>query len=253
MLSISIGVGAVQHLSETTKLSGHAPAEQAVMWLFAITLAFLLTVSIGRTAAAFDCLAYKPEGARGRWHAEVVAGKICWFGANWRSFLPKNAGAERSTAPNKKRVQPTAIPEQAAEPTPVPPEITELKNPEDLPGLRQATPAEASALINAISLEFQPIPSDVPDVPEPKIVQHGSTELTIIFGALAVSAFGLATIVYKRGSRRTVQQLTSEKDPELQIIEDVPLGNAPPLQPSAVDEHQFTKIPSWLKRAPAET
>ena len=52
-------------------------------------LAFTLIISMGERALAFDCLAYKPEGARGDWHADVVAGKICWYGPDWRSFLPK--------------------------------------------------------------------------------------------------------------------------------------------------------------------
>jgi hypothetical protein len=64
------------------------------VWLparvIATCLAFMLIISMGGSALALDCLAYKPEGARGDWHADVVAGKICWYGPNWHSFLPKS-------------------------------------------------------------------------------------------------------------------------------------------------------------------
>src|SRR5262245_42255059 len=184
------------------------------MWLFAIVLAVLM-LSTGRAAAAFDCLAYKPEGARGHWHAEVVAGKICWFGANWRSFLPKKPQAESSAASNKKGAEPKAVrepaaeaaPKPSAEPTPLPNETME-REPEDLPGLRQATPTEAAALINAISLEFEPAALAVPGPQQPTAPEDGVTEIVSIFTLVAMSVFVLVTIVYKRETRRTVKQLT---------------------------------------------
>ena len=53
------------------------------------SLALALTISITERALAVDCLAYKPDRAQGEWHADVVSGKICWYGPNWRSFLPR--------------------------------------------------------------------------------------------------------------------------------------------------------------------
>ena len=221
--------------------------------MVAILLAIFLTLTLSKSAAAFDCLAYKPEGARGQWHAEVVAGKICWFGANWRSFLPKKTRAEGSTVPNKGRVEPTAVPERPAEPTPVPDEAGKVKEPEELPGLRQATPTEAAALINAISLEFEPAPTAVPDARDATVVPQGMTEVIIMFSALAIIAFVFATIFYKRRKRRTVQQLVSETDEtEQQLVERVPLSSAPPIQPGAADEHQLVNVPCWLMRTRAE-
>jgi hypothetical protein len=213
-----------------------------------------LLVSFSGSAAAFDCLSYKPEGARGQWHAEVVAGKICWFGANWRSFLPKKARTEGSALPNKRPADPKVISEQPAEPTPAPAKAMEVKDPGDSSGLRQATPTEAAALINAVSLEFEPPPPAVPDPPDATVVAEGITELIVIFGVLAISAFVLATLIYKRGKRHTVEQLISETDgTEQELVQSVPTSSAPPLQPSAVNEHQLTNVPSWLVRARAET
>ena len=57
--------------------------------MVAVLIATVLVITLGQRAWALDCLAYKPAGARGQWHADVVAGKICWYGPNWRSFLPK--------------------------------------------------------------------------------------------------------------------------------------------------------------------
>ena len=63
----------------------------------------VLIVSMTGHASAFDCLAYKPERAVGQWHAEVISGKICWQGPNWRSFLPKSkARVEHSQLANSK-------------------------------------------------------------------------------------------------------------------------------------------------------
>src|SRR6516225_3118718 len=65
--------------------------------------AVVLILSMTEHALAFDCLAYKPERAQGQWHADVVSGKICWYGPNWRSFLPKaKARVESSQRSNSK-------------------------------------------------------------------------------------------------------------------------------------------------------
>ena len=65
--------------------------------------AMVLILSMTEHALAFDCLAYKPERAQGQWHADVVSGKICWYGPNWRSFLPKaKARVESSQRSNSK-------------------------------------------------------------------------------------------------------------------------------------------------------
>jgi hypothetical protein len=48
-------------------------------------------------------LAYRPERAQGQWHADVVSGKICWYGPDWRSFLQKpKARVESSQVTNSK-------------------------------------------------------------------------------------------------------------------------------------------------------
>ena len=71
--------------------------------LIVTCLAIVLILSMTEHALAFDCLAYKPERAQGQWHADVVSGKICWYGPNWRSFLPKpKARVENSQVTNSK-------------------------------------------------------------------------------------------------------------------------------------------------------
>ena len=68
-------------------------------------LAIACTISMTGRSLAFDCLAYKPERAQGQWHADVVSGKICWYGPNWRSFLPKpKARVENSQVTNTEPV-----------------------------------------------------------------------------------------------------------------------------------------------------
>jgi hypothetical protein len=246
------GAGAVEYLSDTLNkhCSRRAPRGRTLKRLDALFIAILLTACISTSAAAFDCLAYKPEGARGQWHAEVVAGKICWYGANWRSFLPKKVRVEGSTAPSKKHVEPSGIPEQPAEPAAVPGEATAVK-PQDLQGLRQATATEAAALINAISLDFDPAPPTVSDPAQPKRARHGMTEMTIIIGALASSGLAFAMIIRKRRKHRARQQVSFDANAEQQTLERVAVNPAlaPPLQPGAVEEHQLVAVPSWLSRA----
>jgi hypothetical protein len=135
-------------------------------------LAIALVIGSGATALAFDCLTSKPAGARGYWHSQPVAGKICWFGADWRSFLAKSkaqaepAAAQPEPAPVAKG-EPKAEPQPAAEMTPAPAETTDAEQPQDPPGLRQATPSEAAALINSISLYFEPAaPQPVKSAPK---------------------------------------------------------------------------------------
>jgi hypothetical protein len=71
--------------------------------LIVTCLGIVLILGITEHAWAFDCLAYKPESAQGQWHADVVSGKICWYGPKWRSFLPKpKAGVENSQVTNSK-------------------------------------------------------------------------------------------------------------------------------------------------------
>ena len=66
-------------------------------------LAIVWILSITEHASAFECLAYKPERAVGQWHAEVVSGKICWYGPNRHPFLPKpKSRAENSQVTNSK-------------------------------------------------------------------------------------------------------------------------------------------------------
>jgi hypothetical protein len=65
----------------------------------------VLMVSMAERALALDCLAYKPERAQGQWHADVVSGKICWYGPNWRSFLPKPKTRMESSLPANSKLK----------------------------------------------------------------------------------------------------------------------------------------------------
>src|SRR5262249_48322690 len=106
-----------RQLAETRihRWSGGRFAERVSRRIGATLLAVVWIIGISQGASAFECLANKPAGARGKWHAEVVAGKICWFGADWRSFLAKEK-AEHARAVNSKATPPTVGPEQPAEP-----------------------------------------------------------------------------------------------------------------------------------------
>src|SRR6516162_11659858 len=103
-------------------------------------LAIALVIGSGATALAFDCLTSKPAGARGYWHSQPVAGKICWFGADWRSFLAKSkAQAEPAAdqpepapvAKSEPKSEPKTEPAPMAEVTPAPAETTDAEQPQD--------------------------------------------------------------------------------------------------------------------------
>jgi hypothetical protein len=218
-----------------------------------LILALLLTLTLSTSAMALDCLAYKPEGARGNWHADVVAGKICWFGPNWRSFLPKpKVRAESSSASKNEGRVPTNIPPRAAEPAPSPVKTMEAERPQDWYGLRQATPIEAEAFINAISSEWDPGPPDVPDPPQSTVERHDVIEMILlfIFGTLAIGGVAFATIIGKRKARRAKQRLgfgaCAERSPPESSPVRIPV--APSLQPCAEEEPQPVTVPSWLIR-----
>jgi hypothetical protein len=221
--------------------------------LVAIILAILVTLTLSTSAMALDCLAYKPEGARGNWHADVVAGKICWFGPNWRSFLPKpKVRAESSSVSRNEGGVRTDIPPRAAEPAPSPVKATEPERPEDWYGLRQATPIEAEAFINAISSEWDPGPPDLPDPPQSTVERHDVIEtiLLFIFGPLAIGGVALATIIGKRRARRAKKRLGfgagAERQPPESSAVRIPV--APSLQPRALEAPQPVTVPSWLIR-----
>lgn len=245
-----LGRGPVEQLIETiTRYWSRFPlAERVLMRLPVMLLAIFFAVCAGQSALALDCLKYKPVGARGDWHADVVAGKICWFGPNWRAFLPKPKVRMEDAKAVTDGQGATARPERPAQPAPSP--VAESDAPPDLNALRKATPAEAEALINAISLEFDPAPSDVPPpAPEPK----GGTVTGIIIVACGLAIFGLAaaTIIYIRRLRRaklriaigTVQQPSRAEQPRRQLA--VTPSTAPPLQPFAIetDLQDFTGRP----------
>jgi hypothetical protein len=232
--------------------SGNTPVGRGLT-LVAIIPAILLTLTLSTSAMALDCLAYKPEGARGNWHADVVAGKICWFGPNWRSFLPKpKVRAENSSASKNEGGVPTDIPPRAADPAPSPVKATEAERPQDSHGLRQATPIEAEAFINAISSEWDPGPPDIPDPPRSTVERHDVIEtiLLFIFSTLAIGGVAFATIIGKRRARRAEQRLGFSAGAERQPPESSPVSIpvAPSLQPCAVEGPQPVTVPSWLVR-----
>jgi hypothetical protein len=233
----------------------HSSLKPVLPSVVTLVIAIMLTITIaGGSAAALDCLKYKPEGARGQWHADVVSGKICWFGPNWRSFLPKAKPlAESSKISGKDSGILAAKPNLSAEPEPAPnPEASEAEQPKDLPGLRPATPMEAELLINAISMEWDPIQPDVPNPPKPTVARHSMAEMILIISALGIVGIALVTIIiWKPSMRRTKQQLGLRIGAAHQrldcLLATIPL--APSLQPSAVDDPQLVSVPPWLLRA----
>jgi hypothetical protein len=224
----------------TRSWSRYPRAARVFMRLGAMPLAIVLLICAAQTALALDCLKYKPAGARGEWHADVVAGKICWFGPNWRAFLPKpKVRVDESKAVSDGQGS-TARPERPAQPAPLP--VATSDPPEELHTLRQATPAEAAALINAISLDFEPAPSDVPAAQEPKRgTTTGMTGTIVVACGLAIGGFALAMIIYIRRQRRAPQRAAVgagrrpswHEQPRRQLA--VIPKTAPPLQPFAID------------------
>jgi hypothetical protein len=175
-----------------------------------MSLALALVIGSGASALAFDCLTSKPEGARGYWHTQAVAGKTCWFGADWRSFLAKSkaqaqpSAAQVEPAPvatSEPKSEPKSEPQPSADVMSSPVETTDAEQPQDLPGLRQATPVEAAALINSISLDFEPAAPAAPQpakpslkaAPETHAQSHNTGDWLITFGELAIIGGVLAT------------------------------------------------------------
>ena len=173
--------------------------------MVAVLVATVLILSFGQRASALDCLAYKPAGARGQWHADVVAGKICWYGPNWRSFLPKPKLQSESAQAVKSKPDSGAAPlSRSAEPAPLAVGATEAL--QDLPALRAATPAEAAALINAVSLEFDSVQPEPPAQPKPKVARYDMIVTIIAIIALAIGGLALTMLFYKRRKHRAAKQ-----------------------------------------------
>ena len=246
-----LGRGPVEQLIETITRhwSRYPLAERISMRLPVMLLAIFFTVCAGQSALALDCLKYKPAGARGDWHADVVAGKICWFGPNWRAFLPKPKVRVEDAKAVTDGQEATARPERPAQPAPSP--VAASDAPPDLNALRKATPAEAAALINAVSLEFDPAPSDAPPPPASAPKGGAMTGIIIVACGLAICALAAAMIIYFRRLRRakqriaigTVQQPSRAEQPRRQLA--ITPRTAPPLQPFAneTDLQDFTGRP----------
>jgi hypothetical protein len=252
-MACKLGRGPVEQLIETiTRYWSRYPlAERVLMRLPAMLLAIFFAVCAGQSALALDCLKYKPVGARGDWHADVVAGKICWFGPNWRAFLPKPKVRVEDAKAVTDGPGATARPGRPAQPAPSP--VAASDAPPDLNALRKATPAEAAALINAISLEFDPAPSDPPPPPPASAPKGGTmTGIIIVAWGLAICGLAAAMIIYIRRLRRakqriaigTVQQPSRPEQPRRQLA--VTPRTAPPLQPFAIetDLQDFTGRPA---------
>ena len=242
--------------------------------LVAACVAIALTISMTERALAFDCLAYKPERAQGQWHADVVSGKICWYGPNWRSFLPKPKSRVEQVAnpkptthfvarspsqvekskdsvqgPNDKtdaQVE-NGKSEISDDSKPIATETVETQKTEESSGIREATPAEAAAFRDAVSVRFTPVPTKNSN-PAEVTPQTNIRDLLIALTVVALGTVALATLALKAG--RT--QVESESDTEAEQFEFVPVDAdlAPPLQPNSDDEHQFvmSNLPEFLKR-----
>jgi hypothetical protein len=223
-----------------------------------MSLALALVIGTGASALAFDCLTSKPAGARGYWHSQPVAGKTCWFGADWRSFLAKSKAqaepAEQAEpAPATKpapvaKSEPKTEPQPAAEVTPAAAETTDAEETQDLPGLRQATPAEAAALINSISLDFEPAAPAAPKpgksapraTPEARAQSHNMGDGLITFGELAILGGALATLVRVFRRRRAMKGQQAQPG-----LVPVSLRFAPPLQPGISADAEPPGRPAW--------
>ena len=232
--------------------------------LIVTCLAIVLILSITEHALAFDCLAYKPERAQGQWHADVVAGKICWSGPNWRSFLPKpKARAGNSHVTNNNPVtqvvnskphtqveksepdiqidnsQPEVPvenrkPEISVNSKSSPSEAVDAEKAQELPGLREATRAEAVAFTNAVSPEFEPTPIRRSASSKTPAESDSIANLLLAFSVVALGTIGLVTLIMKRGGN----EIITETDIEQQPLEHMPVNvlSAPPLQPCGDDD-----------------
>ncbi len=221
-------------------------------------MALALVIGSGASALAFDCLTSKPAGARGYWHSQAVAGKTCWFGADWRSFLakskaqaqPSTAQAEPApTAKDEPKDEPNTEPQAPADVTPSPAQSTDAERSQDPPGLRQATPAEAAALINSISLDFEPAAPAAPSpakpqlkpAPEAQVAQsHNTGDWLITFGELAIIGGVLATLIRQFRRRRAMKAQRAQPQ-----FAPVSLRFAPPLQPGISDDIQSPRQVPW--------
>jgi hypothetical protein len=241
-------------------------------------LAIPLTISMTERASALDCLAYKPDKAQGQWHADVVSGKICWYGPNWRSFLPKAKSRVEQVANPKPTTHfvarsPSQIEkskdsvqgpndktdaqvengksEISDDSKPIATETVETQKTEESSGIREATPAEAAAFRDAVSVKFTPAPTKNSN-PAGASPQANIRDLLIAMTIVALGTVALATLALKAG--RT--QVESESDTEAEQFEFVPVdaGLVPPLQPNSDDEHQFvtSNLPEFLKREQVE-
>lgn len=239
-------------------------------------LAFALTISITERALALDCLAYKPERAVGQWHAEVISGKICWQGPNWRSFLPKSkARVENSrladSKPRMKVVKPkpdtlvatprktevennkpdaqivmvenskpdVQIENSMPETVPTSPlsEAADLYRTQDLSTVRK----ETAEFTNAASLKFNHKPAilktDPPKTDEPQSVM----ELLFAFGIVALGTGALVMLIMRARSPQDISDIDVGEQPVEHILVDDEL--APPLQPNSDEEHIVVKEP----------
>jgi hypothetical protein len=234
-----------------------------------MSLALALVIGSGASALAFDCLTSKPAGARGYWHSQAVAGKTCWFGADWRSFLAKSkAQAQSSTAQmepapvakDEPKDEPNTEPQAPADVTPSPAQSTDAERSQDPSGLRQATPAEAAALINSISLDFEPAAPAAPPparpqlkpAPEAQVAQsHNTGDWLITFGELAIIGGVLATLIRQFRRRRAMKAQRAQPQ-----FAPVSLRFAPPLQPGIRDDVQSPRHVPWataMRSARTET
>lgn len=252
--------GKSSELKRVGDCSRHWLAARRVAPVVLFLLAIALVVAPSPSALAFDCLTSKPEGARGHWHTQAVAGKICWFGADWRSFLAKSkAQAEPTEAQAEPspvaKTEPKPEPQPATDVTPSPAETTDAEQPQDPPGLRQATPVEAAALINSISLDFEPAPSAAPQpaqippkaAPEAYAQSRNTGDWLITFGELAIIGGVLATLI--RYFRRRRAMKAQQPQPG---FAPVSLRFAPPLQPGiSADVQSPSRVPwATVMRSP---
>ncbi len=236
--------------------------------------AVVLMMTMTERASALDCLAYKPDKAQGQWHADVVSGKICWYGPNWRSFLPKpKSRAENSHVKNtfvdrspsqvektKDSVQANndktdaqvenGKPEISADSKPAT-ETVDREKTEESSGIREATPAEAAAFRNAVSLKFAPAPTKNSNPPGAN-PQANIRDLLIAMTVVASGTVVLVALFLKAGRIRA----ESEPDPKPEPFEFVPVDAdlGPPLQPNSDDEHQFvtSNLPEFLNGVQVE-
>jgi hypothetical protein len=83
---------------------------------------------------------------------------------------------------------------------------TDTETLQDLPALRAATPAEAAALINAVSLEFDSVQPEPPAQPKPTVARYDMIVTIIAIIALAIGGLALTMLFYKRRKHRAAKQ-----------------------------------------------